>query len=170
MPSDSFDLIITSYSLYFFPHLVDEISRILSPNGAFIAITHSENTLHEAIDIIKHCMKEIGLEINDETILHKLFYSFSSEHGLEQLQKHFNKIEKINYNNSMIFNYNNINDCIYYIQKKRNLVYKEVFESMPEKIAETEQCVESTIIQQARQYGEMKLNKDDGVFRCFRPK
>jgi ubiquinone/menaquinone biosynthesis C-methylase UbiE len=170
MPNESFDLIITSYSLYFFPHLVNEISRILSPGGAFIAITHSENTLHEAIDIIKHCMKEIGLQILDDTILHKLFYSFSLENGKKHLQQYFNKIEIINYSNSMIFNYNNINDCIFYIQKKRNLIYKEVIENMPDRVTETEHCVESNIIQHARQYGEMRLNKDDGVFRCFGPK
>ena len=41
---------------------------------------------------------------------------------------------------------------------------------MPDKIAEMEQCVEGKIIHHARQFGEMKLNKDDGVFRCFGPK
>ena len=170
MASESFDLIITSYSLYFFPHLVQEIARILSPDGVFIAITHSENTLHEAIDIIKQCMKKIGLQINDDTMLHKLFYSFSWENGMQQLKKHFSKIEKINYSNSIIFSYKNINDCIFYIQKKKNLIYKEVIENMPDKITETEQCVESKIIQHARLFGEMKLNKNDGVFRCFGPK
>ena len=146
MASESFDLIITSYSLYFFPYLMHEIARILSTDGVYIAITHSENTLYEAIDIIKQCMKSIGLQINDDTVLHKLFYSFSLENGIHQLKKHFSKIEKISYSNSIIFSYKNIKDCIFYIQKKKSLIYKEVIENMPDKIAEMEQCVEGKII------------------------
>jgi ubiquinone/menaquinone biosynthesis C-methylase UbiE len=170
MTNESFDLIITSYSLYFFPHLMSDISRILSPTGAFIAITHSENTLHEAIQIIKKCMNKFGILVEEETVLNKLFYSFSVENGNDQLNEYFSKIEKINYSNSMIFNSENISDCIFYIQKKKNLIYKEVIEKMPGKIEETEQCVESNIVEYTRKHGEMKLNKDDGVFRCFGPK
>jgi ubiquinone/menaquinone biosynthesis C-methylase UbiE len=170
MTKESFDLIITSYSLYFFPHLINDISRVLSPTGAFIAITHSEKTLHEAILIIKNCMNKFGILVEEDTVLNKLFFSFSVENGKDQLNEYFNRVEKINYINSMIFNSKNINDCIFYIQKKKNLIYKEIIEKMPDKIVETEQCVESNIIEYTRKHGEMKLNKDDGVFRCFGPK
>ena len=170
MPDSSFDLIITSYSLYFFPHLMRQISRILSPVGAFIAITHSKNTLGEAIGMLKHCMKTIGMDVSRDTMINKLFFTFSLENGKEQLREYFEKVEEERYPNAMIFNNENIDDCIFYIQKKRSLIYKEVIETMPDKVNEIEQCVERSIISYARNFGTMTLNKDDGVFRCFGPK
>jgi ubiquinone/menaquinone biosynthesis C-methylase UbiE len=170
MPDESFDLIITSYSLYFFPHLMREISRIVSPTGAFIAITHSKNTLGEAIDIIKNCMIKIGIRIKKDTVINKLFHTFSLENGRELLNEYFDRVEREQYHNSMIFTNDNIGDCIFYIQKKKNLIYKEVIERMPDKVQEIERCVESSIIEYTKKNGTMALNKDDGVFRCFGPK
>jgi ubiquinone/menaquinone biosynthesis C-methylase UbiE len=170
MSNESFDLIITSYSLYFFPHLLSNISRILSPTGVFIVVTHSEKALREAIEVIKNCMRNIGIHIEEDTILNKLFYSFSIENGTEQLNKYFCRIEKLNYYNSVVFTYENINDCIFYIHQKKNLIYKEVIEKMPEKVVETEQCVERKIIEYTKKNGSMTLNKNDGIFRCYGPK
>lgn len=169
MKNESFDLIITSYSLYFFPHLIRDIARILSPEGVFIAITHSESTLREAIGIIKNCMEKTGIHIDQDTIINKLFYSFSLENGKKQLNKYFENVEEKYYINSMIFNIENINDCIFYIQKKRSLIYKEVIEHMPDRVRETEICVESSIVDHTKKHGSMILNKDDGVFRCSGP-
>lgn len=170
MPNESFDLIITSYSLYFFPHLIRDIARILSPTGVFLAITHSMHTLGEAIDIIKNCMEKTGIRIERNTVINQLFYSFSLENGKDMLNKYFERVEKENFKNSMIFNYENINDCIFYLQKKKNLIYKEVIEHMPDRVHETELCVESSIIDHTKKHGALILNKDDGVFRCSGPK
>jgi ubiquinone/menaquinone biosynthesis C-methylase UbiE len=169
MQNESFDLIITSYSLYFFPHLIRDIARVLSPTGVFIAITHSMHTLGEAIEMIKKCMEKTGIRIEQDTVINKLFYSFSLENGKEQLNNYFKRVQKETFKNSMIFNNFNIHDCIYYIQKKKNLIYKEVIERMPDKILDTERCVESSIIGHTKKYGTLILNKDDGVFRCFGP-
>ncbi|MFW5861720.1 MAG: class I SAM-dependent methyltransferase, partial [Spirochaetota bacterium] len=49
MGDNTFDLVISSYSLYFFPHLIPHIARILSPGGIFISLTHSRNTLNEIV-------------------------------------------------------------------------------------------------------------------------
>lgn len=170
LPDESFDLIITSYSLYFFPHLMGDIARILSPSGVFIAITHSMYTLSEATEIIKKCMEKTGVLIDQDTVLNKLFYSFSLENGKKQLTEYFERVEKKHFKNSMIFDYKNIQDCIFYIQKKKNLIYKEVIEHMPDRVSETEVCVESSIIEHTKKHGRLILNKDDGVFRCFGPK
>ncbi len=169
MPQASFDLIITSYSLYFFPHLIPEIARVLAPDGVFIAVTHSKNTLHEAIHFIRSCINSIGSLDAKETVINKLFSAFSLEEGGYQLERYFNRVERLDYNNAMIFPADHINDFIFYIDKKKNLIYKEVMELMPEKMGDIIQCVDNKINEFVRANGTISLNKDDAVFRCFEP-
>jgi ubiquinone/menaquinone biosynthesis C-methylase UbiE len=170
MPHASFDLIITSYSLYFFPYLMPEISRILAPDGIFIAITHSKNTLHEVMLFITSCMSSMSVNIQDETVINKLFLAFSLEDGREQLEKYFSSVERLEYENSMIFSSKNIDDLVYYIKKKKILIYKNVIEMMPEKLDAIEQCVEKKIVEYSKRKGSIILNKNDAVFRCRGPK
>jgi SAM-dependent methyltransferase len=170
MPKASFDMIITSYSLYFFPHLIPEIARVLAPDGVFIAITHSKDTLHEAIQFIRSCMSSIGSLDAKETIINKLFSAFSMEEGKNQLEKYFSRVERLDYNNSMVFPADHVHDFIFYIDKKRNLIYKEVIEMMPERIDDIVQCVEKHITEYVAANGSIILNKDDAVFRCYEPK
>jgi SAM-dependent methyltransferase len=170
MPKASFDIIITSYSLYFFPYLIPEISRILAHDGVFIAITHSKDTLREAIQFIASCMQKFGIDKKDKSIINKLFLEFSGEDGKEQLDKYFSRVEKLDFKNSMIFPNDHIDDLLFYIEKKKNLIYKEVLDLMPEKLNDVRRCVESRIIASAKKHGSVTLNKDDTVFRCYQPK
>ena len=170
MPKASFDMIITSYSLYFFPYLIPEISRILAHDGVFIAITHSKNTLQEVIQLITSCMKEFGINKQDESVINKLFLAFSGEEGKSQLEKYFNRVEKLDFKNSMVFPTDHLDDLIFYIEKKKNLIYKEVLDLMPKRLDDVHRCVESRIIEYSNRYGSMILNKDDAVFRCYQPK
>jgi ubiquinone/menaquinone biosynthesis C-methylase UbiE len=169
MPKASFDLIITSYSLYFFPYLIPEISRILAPDGVFIAVTHSKNTLREAIQFITSCMTKIGIKKQEKMIINKLFLAFSLEDGKEQLEKYFSRVEQLDFKNSLIFSPQHIDDLIFYIQKKKHLIYKEVLNMMPKKLDEVQHCVETSIIEYSKMHGPMTLNKDDAVFRCYEP-
>jgi ubiquinone/menaquinone biosynthesis C-methylase UbiE len=170
MPRASFDMIITSYSLYFFPYLIPDIARILAPDGVFIAITHSKKTLQEAIQFIHSCMNSIASMNRDDTIINRLFSAFSLEEGKSQLERYFNRVERLDYANSMIFTKEHIDDFIFYIQKKKNLIYKEVIDLMPEKMNDIIQCVENKITEYAAAHGSIVLNKNDAVFRCFKPK
>ena len=52
----SFDLILCSYALYFFPEFIPDISRILASSGSFIAITHDRNNMKEQIAITKEVL------------------------------------------------------------------------------------------------------------------
>ena len=49
-PSGSFDLVICSYALYFFPNMISEIARILKTDGFFITITHSKKDMWEMVE------------------------------------------------------------------------------------------------------------------------
>ncbi len=61
MDESSFDMAIASYSLYFFPHLVGAIARVLSPEGVFIAVTHSKYSLREVTSFVPRCMERMGI-------------------------------------------------------------------------------------------------------------
>jgi len=169
MANESFDMIITSYSLYFFPHLIPEISRILVPDGVFIAITHSKNTLREAMKFIHSCMNAVGFNTKNETILNKLFSAFSMEDGHYLLEQYFRSIERLDYPNAMVFPAEHVDDFIFYIRKKQNLIYKEVMELMPDRLDDVLACVDMKISDYVKMNGHVILNKDDAVFRCHKP-
>lgn len=166
MADGSFDLILASYSLYFFPHLVGEIYRLLSRGGLFIAITHSEEALGEAIGFVRSCMRRMGLPAPAHTALSRLLAAFSLENGSSVLGAHFKSIEKIIYRNSIVFGPDHVDDCIYYLEKKRNLIYKEALESHAERVMDLESCISASIFNHARERGRVVINKDDGIFIC----
>ncbi|HOO70592.1 MAG TPA: class I SAM-dependent methyltransferase [Spirochaetota bacterium] len=170
MTNISFDLIIASYSLYFFPDLVDDISRLLSDDGIFIVLTHSKNSLQEALNFLPQCIQAIGFDLPHELMINRLFSSFSSENGRKKLGNHFNMIEKINYNNTLVFGIENIDDCIYYLVKKRNLIYKEILDIDHEVVVKLESLLAQRIYSHVATHGNISLNKDDAVFRCMMPK
>ena len=168
MPQSSFDFIISSYSLYFFPHLIPEISRVLAPGGIFLALTHSQNSLKELLSLVTDCMNKIGIADIIEPTLNKLFMAFSIEAGSILLKEYFQKIEKIEYKNAMLFPAQDIGDCFAYMINKKKLLYKDILGIMPERIDELMKCMETSIFDYSKMHGMMIITKDDGIFRCFK--
>ena len=166
MDDASVDLVICCYSLYFFPQIVSDIYRVLRNGGVLLAITHSENTLREAIAFIRACMKTIGLAPPRKTALSRLFMEFSLENGTALLGRFFDDIEVIPYANSMVFDRDSVDDCVCYIEKKRLLMFKEVFDSHPEKVTDMEVCIATRVRERAQAQGRIVLNKNDGIFIC----
>jgi len=169
MDTGSLDLVVASYSLYFFPHLIGEIARILRPNGIFIAITHTESSLQEVIRLIPGCVRAVGVEAPGEPAIGRLLRNFSLENGEAQLREHFGRIEKIPFENDLSFPQGDIEDCIDYLGKKRNLLFKEIFDTNPKMIDEALSCFYRELRESARRQGSVVITKDDGIFRCFEP-
>jgi SAM-dependent methyltransferase len=169
MADSSFDLVITSYSLYFFPHLITEIARILRPGGLFIAVTHSKHALHEVTELVSESMKSAGIEPPDDLKIYELFDAFSLEDGAIQLAPFFGDVKGIVYKNSLLFPYAHFSDFMEYITIKKPLFFKEVLEGHPSKIDEVMAAFTRTSYEHARVHGSVILNKDDGIFRCMLP-
>jgi ADP-ribose pyrophosphatase YjhB (NUDIX family)/SAM-dependent methyltransferase len=170
MEDSSFDLIIASYSLYFFPHLIGEIARILDRNGIFIAVTHTEFSLKEIIPFIPHCMNDLGLAPPDETLISRLFRTFSMENGEEQLEPCFEEIERIVFKNSLTFPSENVNDCIEYLEQKKHLLFKEMADNYPDRMEDFVSSFQRNIHEYARKKKRIVITKDDVIFRCFKPR
>jgi len=170
MGDSSFDLIITSYSLYFFPHLVAEIARILNDDGIFIALTHTEYSLQEVIQLIPRCIEGLGLVPPEEILISRLFKTFSMENGKAQLAPWFEKTEQIVFNNSLTFPSENVNDCIEYLERKRHLLFKDTQDNYPERIDDIISSFYGGILEFAQKEDGIALTKDDVVFRCYKPR
>ncbi len=169
MEESSSDCIVASYSLYFFPHLIPKISRLLTANGIFIAITHSRKTLCEVIEIIDECMELHGIGEPGGSAIGKLFTTFPLEEGIEILKPHFRKVERIDYRNSMIFPIEKLHDLFFYLRQKQNLIYRDATTMDTEMMMRVTKSVEKKIVEYSNIKGAFSLNKDDAVFRCYLP-
>ena len=169
MEAESYDLIIASYSLYFFPHLIPDIARILAPGGIFIAVTHSRFSLQEITRFIPGCMQMIGIPPPDDIAINALLTAFSMENGASMLNPYFGRVEKILYENDLLFPLDQVIDCIDYLEKKKHLILKDVAERYPQKLDDMLSCFNRKVFEHARLHGEVIITKDDAIFRCFNP-
>ncbi len=166
--TETYDLIISCYSLYFFPNLIKTISSLLKRGGVFIAVTHSKHSLREIISILKSSAFEIDSSLENEILLDKLFFAFSSEDGVKQLDENFEKINRVDYPNKMIFNKDDIDDCIYYIKQKRSLIFHGLIEKYPAVISKIEESMGKKIVTITEKKGKFEIVKDDSIFICYR--
>lgn len=170
IPDFSFDLVIASYSLYFFPHLIREIARTLVPDGIFLTVTHSKHSLKEVTRYVPRCMEMVGIEPPSEIAINRLFQSFCLEDGEEKLAPYFGRVERIVYLNDLLFPLDRVMECISYLDKKRYLIMKDVSENYPHKLEDMLWYFNAMVCDHARLHGEIIVTKDDAVFRCSLPR
>lgn len=142
MPDESFDLVVSAYSLYFFPEVIPEIKRVLKKGGFFLAITHSESMLQE------------GERFFDFTNLRKVIQGFSAENGGEILRSHFVDIQHVDFKNAIVFSRYEKKDLADYINFKREFISKDVDPSR----------VMLTMLDELERKGSLRFNKDDRIF------
>ena len=165
-PTDSFDLILCSFALYFFPQITPDITRILKPEGRFITITHSEESFKELYHLIRHKLRERASDPVGEFYLEKLLRSFSAENGKRLLGPYFKTIDSIAYNNRLLFSRHKRDDCINYIRMKRRIFFKELIENHPSLEEEIYGVLHRSFITR----DVFTLTKHDMIFRCTGPR
>ena len=154
--TSSFDLIVCTFSLYFFVGTIGEIARVLRPDGFFIAITHSDKSF-------KGLYEAAGLK-ESEVPLVALINKFSAENGGKMLAPYFWDIEKIEYENVLNFEPAHKNYLVEYIQFKLPLLDLSLDFSVPLP-ADIEQKIENSLLEK----GRIIVEKSDVIFRCRRP-
>lgn len=155
-PDRSFDMVICSYSLYFFADALPEVARILSPDGLLLTVTHSEHCCTQLL-------KAAGIE-NAEAVLARLIRPFSAESGGALLEPRFDVVERIDYSNHLRFAPQHLEELLTYLRLKLHLLTPETQADcgIPEPMLRS---VNAWLAQR----GEIIVEKDDACFRCWRP-
>lgn len=156
-PDESFDLVLASYALYFFPEVVADIARVLARHGVFLAVTHTERSCRELL-------RAVGLPETNAPLL-RTICGFSAESGAEQLSRWFDEVEHVRYENALVFDGDAPDDLLTFVRFKLPLLLPEITagDELPETIA---QAVHSYIEQDT----PLRLDKEDAAFRCRRPR
>jgi len=152
-----FDVIAASYSLYFFPGAAGAAAARLAPGGAFVAITHREESLRHLLDVL-------GLppgEAPHLSVLHRC----SAETGAAVLSPHFEDVELRRYPNSLAFGPGDAEALLSYVRFKLPLIVSgfDVGSDVPDGIVRR-------VLAAFRERGRVNLDKDDAVFVCRRPR
>jgi len=117
-PKRSFDLILCSYALYFFPEIIPDISRILKEGGFFVAITHRQKSIGELIAAIKKILEANRSGERKKLPIEEIIGRFCSENGASLLAPWFGKIEAVEYPNSLVFHREEVLALVEYFRFK----------------------------------------------------
>lgn len=137
-----FDLVLSLYSLYFFPGAIPEIWRLLGAGGLFVALTHSTSMLEE------------GQHYFDFRNLRKVIERFSAENGENLLREYFREVEYIDYLNTLVFHNGDEKKLAMYIDFKKEFIEKDV----------DPRLVREKMVAELHRKGEIRLNKNDRIF------
>ena len=161
----SYDLALSSYSLYFFPGHIPQIAGLIKPGGHLVAITHAVPHMIELTSYIKEILKEEGIDYHHELPYESLIRNFSDENGTELLAPWFRKVKKYKCKSTLEFKDGEINCLLKYLK------YKEAF-FLPENDfnhAAMINVIAGRIEQEMKRKGLFSITKDDFIFVCTGP-
>lgn len=163
---DSFDLVLCSYTLYFFPEAIAEIARILRPDGYFITVTHAVPHMAELVDIIKMLIKkQLGLSMQSLP-LEKLCRNFSNHNAFQLLSPLFGDVREKKYTNKLRINDAALSGLINYVCFKRPLF-------LPKDCDVDKEFIQTVVadhfhdLLSRQEY--LTISKNDAVYICRQP-
>jgi len=164
-PDRSFDLVLCSYALYFFPEAVGDIARLLVPEGTFIAITHHRNNAGELIELTKDVLRTAGIYDEKELPFETIVGRFSSENGEALLNPWFGEISTIDYRNSLVFPPADVPHLLEYFRFKSPLYLMGT--GMDEETLLSR--IRDRLIRLSAGENGLTVSKDDRIFICRSP-
>lgn len=154
--SASFDVVTSSYSLYFFAEALPEVARVLSQDGWLLAITHDRDSFRELFRLS-------DLPTNGAP-LYDLIERFSSENGGTLLGQCFEHVERIPYTNTLRFSAEHLEDLLSYFRFKLPLLATGGPDgSLDERLRVSAQA-------RLQRGEEIRVEKNDTIFRCRGPR
>jgi SAM-dependent methyltransferase len=168
-PSKGFDIVLSGFSLYFFAGILPEIARVLKDDGVFVAITHSNYSLHEFLEDVRAPLMHEGRMTPEllgvETVLHE----FNSENGAGILEPFFGEVRRTEFRNRLMFGVDQVEECFDYLMFKRYILtdsseYRHQIEAR-----QFHDRLKAVILARALREGAYTLAKDDAIFRCRKP-
>jgi len=165
-PDESFDLVLCSYALYFFPEAIPEIARVLRPDGFFVTVTHTGSHMRELIEIFKMLLtKHLGHPVRSLP-LENLFAAFSSANGRRLLSPWFRELREKKYENALLIDPASLPGLIRY------LCFKTVL-FLPEECSLDDRFIRSVVADYLQEMlyrrNQFTISKSDTVYLCQYP-
>jgi ubiquinone/menaquinone biosynthesis C-methylase UbiE len=165
-PEASFDLVLCSFALYFFPEIIPEIARILRSGGLFVVITHDRQNMGELADLIRTTLVKLGDLPGGHLPVEGIVGRFSAENGEERLAPWFGWIDVLDYGNTLVFPPADIPQILQYIRFKSPFLLTGTSRTMPDLIGSLERELHRWTLSA----GNIHLSKNDRIFRCRLPR
>ncbi len=162
---NSFDLVLSSYAMYFFPGVLSDIARILKPSGVFITITHMVPHMVEFTTYIRNLLSESGVSPKVDLPYESLIDRFSDQSAPPLLKPYFRKIFAKQCRATLSFGKGDQDDLIRYFNFKESFFIPSQFD--PE--GKLHQKVVSRIRQDLDQTKKLVITKNDIIFICKEP-
>ena len=163
--SNTIDVILCSYALYFFPEILPQVSRILKDDGVFVAITHSENHLQEIGSHVKKVFSSNEIKFLEVLPYKALADKFSGENGRKILTPWFGRIQAKAYKNSLIFSKADFSDLEAYLRFKQSFFIPDKQPDAAKLIAMLLDLFKHDLIKT----GKVEISKNDNIFTCTKP-
>jgi len=163
----SVDLVICSYSLYFFPEIVPDISRVLKSDGLLVATVHNRENMNELASFARDVLAYNGMLKEGEKLPIEIFISgFSSENGYEILSPWFQDVQATNYSNTLVFEPGDIYSLMEYFRFKWPFLISRVTDEVETIFDLLEVHLQKTFTQSRSNF---TISKDDTIFVCSNP-
>jgi ubiquinone/menaquinone biosynthesis C-methylase UbiE len=162
----SFDLVLCSYALYFFPEMVPHIARILKPGGIFTTITHDSQNMGELFDCIKNIMDRHYAQKEHLLPAERIIRKFSAENGGAILARWFKQVKTIDYPNALVYHMDDLQEIIDYFH------FKSPFFLAGTKIDEKDIAIHlpDLLKQKSHSANGVVISKNDRIFICSEPR
>ncbi len=156
-PDDSFDLVVASFALYFFPNVLPEIARVLRPDGLFIAVTHTEKSCRDLLRAVS--VAESGAR------LLLVIRNFCAENGSRLLTPWFAEVDRVYYPNALTFEATHFHDLEVFLRFKLPFLSPdgEAGGELPEPLA---RAARTALARESK----LVFEKNDVAFRCRKPR
>jgi SAM-dependent methyltransferase len=162
---ESFDLILCSYSIYFFPEVLPLLRSAIKPSGSVILIVHSSIHLKELSQLVLKFINESGYKIKNELPYNSLISNLNAENGTALLGAFFSKTIKIDFFNKLVFPQAPTKVLIDYFRFKRSFFIPQDLTGKYSLV----RFIETQLAKKCQQDKGFKVNKNDAVFICENP-
>jgi SAM-dependent methyltransferase len=156
-PDGAFDLVLSSYSLYFFPDVLPELARVLAPGGLALVLTHSRRSSQTLL-------AAAGLDPSTSALT-ALVERFPAERAQERLAACFESVERVDYRNRLHFGRENLEEILAYLRFK--LPFLPVAHGADGAVPES---MRRSIERWLEAHDGLTDEKNDSGFRCRGPR
>lgn len=146
---EQFDIVIANHMLYHIQDLdnaLNEVYRVLKKDGIFYSSTNGQKGIRSYLD---NMFKEISPDI----VAYEDVYNFNLQNGKEILEKHFSKVKRVDYPDSL--EVTDVNDLIAWM-----ISTVSISKLKDEDINKAKNYLDNIM----KEYGKIEIPKETGLF------